>query len=87
MDDDDLEFTYEHGGDLSALDRFAGHDAGTPADYRYAIPELAGAQALASASATGSAKARRRARIMVGLAFGLPLAFIVLLAVGQMIFG
>jgi 3',5'-cyclic AMP phosphodiesterase CpdA len=72
--DDDYDLNYEHGGDTPGSDLFAGHDAAVPDDYRYAIPELAGAQALASASATGSNKARRQARIMVALAFGLPLA-------------
>lgn len=85
--DDDYDMTYEHGGKDSASGSFAGHDAATPEDYRYAIPELAGAQALASASATGSTKARRRARIMVALAFGLPLALAILLLAVDVIAG
>ncbi len=85
--DDEFDVSYEHGDDNSASEPFGGHDAATPDDYRYAIPELAGAQALASASASGSPKARRRARIMVAVAFGLPIGLSLLLFVFDAIGG
>ncbi len=68
-DDFDLEYESRKEAD-SGL--FGGHDSNTPADYRFALPEIAGAQALAGAAANGSPQARRRARVLVAVAFGVP---------------
>lgn len=49
--------------------------------FDYTAPEVAAARGLAYANANGSSQARRRARIIIFIAFGLPilLAFAVLI--------
>ncbi|MEL7156200.1 MAG: hypothetical protein AAFN30_06320 [Actinomycetota bacterium] len=66
-------------GPLAEPAPFAGHDAGNPEYQHLAIPEIAGATALARASVDGSNQARRRARI---LAWVLIAAFVVPIVLG-----